>query len=129
MLFSKRAWLVENVVSFRADLVKDIKPITSLEGRLLVYFPDLNLSDGAAEQASGGFFDADNAPPWDTWLSFVDDGEGSGLDTRFYLIAWVPAAFVELAQAGIDVNPEQCIEWLYDTSTRAKAELARWLSR
>ncbi len=40
-----------------------------------------------------------------------------------YLIAWVPLEFVGLANEGIDVNPEQCIQWLSDTSV----ELARAL--
>src|SRR5215831_9834479 len=37
-------------------------------GRALVYFPDANLSDGAAEAESGGFFDVYNAPAWGTWV-------------------------------------------------------------
>ena len=29
-----------------------------------------------------------------------------------YLVAWVPPDFLELANAGMAVNPEQCIVWL-----------------
>jgi hypothetical protein len=72
------------------------------DGRLVVCWPDLDLSDGAAEAASGGYFDVNNTPPWDTWVAFVhypDDSEQS------YLVAWVPAGFVRLADAGIRVIP------------------------
>jgi len=42
-------------------------------GRFLLYFPDAELSDGAAEAESNGFFDVCNTPPWDTWLCLVVD--------------------------------------------------------
>jgi hypothetical protein len=29
-----------------------------------------------------------------------------------FLVAWVPPAFIELANGGIEVNPEECIVWL-----------------
>jgi hypothetical protein len=29
-----------------------------------------------------------------------------------YLVAWVPPNFIQLASAGIAVNPEACILWL-----------------
>ena len=38
-------------------------------------------------------------------------GRGRG---RCYLLAWVPHAVVGVADAGIDVNPEQSIAWLTD---------------
>jgi len=43
------------------------------EGRLLVYFPNDELADGAAEVQSQGFFDIFNAPPWDTWVAMVEE--------------------------------------------------------
>jgi hypothetical protein len=36
-------------------------------GRVMLYFPDEQLADGASAEASGGYFDLDNVPPWDTW--------------------------------------------------------------
>jgi hypothetical protein len=78
------------------------------EGRLLIYYPDENLYDGAAPAASDDFFDADNVPPWDTWLIYVIE---KGRWGKNYLIAWVPPELLELATAGVDVNPEQCIVW------------------
>ena len=40
-----------------------------------------------------------------------------------YLIAWVPPVFVNLANNGINVNPEQCIMWLSDTSVELASVL------
>ena len=56
-------------------------------------------------------------PPWDTWVDYCKD-EQSNIDSfdSEYLIAWVPPEFVGLANEGIAVNPEQCIQWLSDTS-------------
>lgn len=34
-----------------------------------------------------------------------------------YLVSWVPPELIPLAQAGIVVNPESCIEWLADRET------------
>ena len=81
-------------------------------GRLLVYFPNADLCDGAAEAASQGFFDVYNTPPWDTWVAFVTEPAERDISYSEYLIAWVPPAFIELAAAGIMVNPEECTQWL-----------------
>jgi hypothetical protein len=75
------------------------------DGRLVLYSPDENLCDGAAQYTSKGFFDVDNIPPWDTWVCFFER----------YLVSWVPPELLELASQGIDVNPEQCILWAPET--------------
>lgn len=85
-------------------------------GRLLCYFPDANLADGAAEVASGGFFDINNIPPWDTWVGLYRS-DLRDVSLRVYLISYVPEMFLEHAARGIDANPESCIAWLYDTDT------------
>jgi hypothetical protein len=79
-------------------------------GRLLVYLPDSDLADGAAEIESGGFFDVHSCPPWDTWVAFSAVRQDSGSAMNI-LIAWVPAALESHAASGIDANPE-CIRWL-----------------
>jgi len=91
-------------------------------GRLLVYFPDANLFDGAAEVASGVFFDVHNAPPWGTWIGYFDD---RGADQSFssYLLSWVPATLVAAAGAGIEVNPERCIGWFADAALGLRSVL------
>jgi hypothetical protein len=81
-------------------------------GRLLIYDPDGNLSDGAAEERTRGFFDVENTPPWDTWLCYVHARDGEGWQPfDSYLISWVPPELVVLAEAGIQINPEECILW------------------
>jgi hypothetical protein len=99
-------------------------------GRLLLYEPDMNLFDGAAELESRGFFDVDNIPPWDTWVYYVRYGDwrmegdpplpGSGAHASAgasYLVSWVPPELVELADAGVSVNPERCIVWASDVDS------------
>jgi hypothetical protein len=88
-------------------------------GKLLVYFPDANLSDGAAEVESREFFDVYNAPPWGTWVAYFEDG---GRDDSYssYLLAWVPEELIAVADAGIEVNPEQCVTWLAGAGVRVR---------
>ena len=82
----------------------------------MIYFPNNDLACGAAEQETTGVFDINNVPPWDTWVAYLqDEYNADSFDTE-YLIAWVPPELVSLATEGIDVNPEQCIVWLSDTS-------------
>ena len=76
---------------------------------LLVIEPAGSLSDGAAQVASAGYLDANNMPPWDTWLTSV-----TGLSTWGpALVCWVPAWAREHVQAGIEVNPERCLSWAH----------------
>lgn len=70
-------------------------------GRLLLYEAMETVSDGAAEASSHGFFDVEDAPPWDTWF-WHEDGR---------IFCWVPESLVSDAQAGIDANPVDCVRW------------------
>ena len=103
-------------------------------GRLLVYFPDAELSDGAAQVQSREFFDVFNAPPWGTWVAYFEESS-RGVSQNAYLLAWVPAELVALARAGIEVNPEGCIAWLEDTTVEIReivrtlvGDLREWLT-
>jgi hypothetical protein len=96
----KRAQLVSRPASQERDAAK-------LGGRFLFYVPSENLADGAAQYASNGFFDVNNVPPWDIWVAF---SEGT-------LVSWVPTVLVELAQKGIDANPEGCVRWADGTES------------
>jgi hypothetical protein len=116
LLERDRASAVRIVASCRANLAGSLPmPVDgdTLRGcRLLVYFPDADLSDGAAEVASAGFFDVHNAPPWDTWVALSKQPSADDRSFQQYVISWVPRDFLQLAQNGIDVNPEACIRWL-----------------
>ena len=113
---------------------RDLSPVSDLcGGRLLAYFPDDNLCCGTAEAESLGFFDVNNIPPHDTWVWMVRnvraftyaDGARGELEAN-YLVAWIPPDFLELASAGIAVNPEGCILWL-DTRDDEFVQSLRWM--
>jgi hypothetical protein len=87
------------------------RPVPQTPGRLLHFDPSASLSDGAAQVASEGFFDADNTPPEDTWVDFVEKPEGRWTAFDSYLVCWIPAELVEAAIAGIEANPEECLRW------------------
>jgi hypothetical protein len=87
----------------RSALVSpDCNPDIALEGKFLLYVPEENVSDGASELFSLGFFDENDAPPWDTWVAF----------SKNTLLSWVPSELVHLVQHGIDVNAVDCIHWM-----------------
>jgi hypothetical protein len=121
-LASSRWNAVDDVVAARRIEVRNTLDDRYLSGRLLLYFPDADLADGAAELASGGFFDVHNAPPWGSWVGYFDD---RGADRSFscYLLAWVPQLLVAPAEAGIDVNPELCIGWFADAQVTLRSVL------
>jgi hypothetical protein len=98
---------VDGVIAHRIALLKsrppseDTIPANQLRGKILLYVPCENVSDGASKYASNGFFDAYDCPPWDMWLYYCDRT----------LMSWVPEILLPLAQAGIDANPVECIKW------------------
>ncbi|MFN7770031.1 MAG: hypothetical protein ACK5WR_17230 [Planctomycetaceae bacterium] len=110
---SSRHWQIRATTTIPAISMPNLNG-----GRLLCYFPDDTLSDGAAEHVSDGFFDYFNTPPWDTWVGYFEDRE-----TRYdnYLLSYVPERLVALAEGGILVNPERCILWLEDTNVKLKS--------
>jgi acyl-CoA-binding protein len=110
--------------SYADAATKAATPLQSADdlhgGRLLAYFPDEELSDGAAEADSKGFFDVYNTPPWDAWVALIgDDHEARGP----HLVSWVPPLFLDLASEGIRVNPEECIIWLEDADVPLRDQL------
>ena len=107
-----RADLVGNVVRRRRSYVQ--APLLPVDppGRLLAYFPDAELSDGAAEFESHGFFDVFNEPPWDCWVGWFEASSARDESYRAFLLAWIPDRLVTMATRAIHVNPEECIQWL-----------------
>jgi uncharacterized protein (TIGR02996 family) len=99
-------------------------------GRLVLFAPDRAHGDGAARLNSGGYFDAYQAPAWDTWLFYFDEGAAGRrrahthwehewilrrkvLPVAFasYLVAWVPPALVRAVDRARDVPGVPCLEW------------------
>jgi hypothetical protein len=131
---ANRAVIVNALADLRASLADNDASVIDqgsrgmAGGRLVVYFPDDNLYDGAAAVLSQGYFDVDNAPPWDTWIAYLpgrqsspagdftplaDQGDAEGIS---FLLAWVPSQFIQLANTGIWANPEKCISWAEESS-------------
>jgi hypothetical protein len=104
--------MVEQLAQRRTDLLRTAgqyptaPAIDLATGALLMYYPGLNLFDGAAEVVSAGFFDSDNIPAWDTWVAFLPGAPGDEV-----LVSWIPPLLFPNAQQGVEVNPEACIEW------------------
>jgi len=115
---SARHWRIRATTTTPATSMPKLKG-----GRLLCYFPDADLCDGAAEQESEGFFDVYNTPPWDTWVGYFHDGlEPDGCYDN-YLLAYVPEQLMSLATGGILVNPEECIMWLEDADVKLRSRI------
>lgn len=98
---------VEEVIGKRSALLRGMVTGTETtspesKGRLLRYYPLETVDDGAAEASSKGFFDFNDAPPWDTWVAYLDGA----------IISWIPEPLIARAQAGIDANPVDCIHWM-----------------
>jgi len=96
-------------------------------GRLLLYFPDEEVWDGASEAASDGFFDVHDAPPWGTWVGYFEDE--AARNSPNYLPAWCPDALVGVASAGMAVNPVDCIKWLADVDVDLRSVIVQFDSR
>ena len=77
----------------------------STKGEILAFAVDETLIDGAAAVCSWGIFDDYNCPPIDTWFYLTETEQGR------LLLAWIPEQFVDYVNEGIDVNPEECINW------------------
>lgn len=112
---------------YRHIPVTDGFPLLSC-GRLLVYFPQANLSDGAAEIDSHGFFDVFYSPPFDTWVTFFEDHTQQNAFQQ-QLLCYVPEPAVPFAELGINVNPEECILWLEQTSGAANKLIGKLLAQ
>jgi hypothetical protein len=105
---AEREKIVAELVAKRSELlriqkceVSESEVLSGSRGRWLAYAPSENVEDGASRYASNGFFGDDDAPPWDTWVLYSDRT----------LVSWVPDVLVSLAQAGIDGNPVDSINW------------------
>lgn len=113
-----------HVLSYK-NLPVSCQSLPAKTGRFMLYFPDDNLSDGYSKLVSHGFFDDDNAPPWDTWVSFFVEEDAPRKPGRRYLLCYVPAPLIDMANAGIEGNAEECIVWLEqsDVSIGRRVEL------
>jgi hypothetical protein len=92
-------------------------------GRLLLSAPDYGFFDGAPEDASQGFIDVGDAPPWDTWVWFERDTAPTPGFYEAYIASWVPPAFVAHVDAGIRVSFVDTIAWASDVDSQFSHQL------
>jgi uncharacterized protein (TIGR02996 family) len=97
-------------------------------GRLLLFDPWVAIGLGQAMTYSHGYFDGDNLPPWDTWVTQVPEPspverDRPGRVTPHYLVAWVPPAYVGRAGPGVAMNEEGSLQWLSEVDTPFTAAL------
>jgi hypothetical protein len=98
------------------------------KGRLVIYYPDAEVTDGASEAASDAFFDLYDAPPWGTWVAYFEDPNASA-DSAYgaYLVAWVPEELVAQVEAGVEVNCVSAVVWLDQAEVRVRPILESML--
>jgi hypothetical protein len=107
---AEAARMVEALVERRRALLRQHRslpaaPAASLSGgRTLACTPDENISDGTSAHASRAFFDDWDEPPWDLWLWYEDRR----------LLSWVPGAYLEDVEYGIEVNAVADLAWATD---------------
>jgi hypothetical protein len=87
-------------------------------GALLLYYPTASIIPAVA-QASDGFFDARELPPWDLWAAFIEE-PGSA-----YLLSWVPPFAHAQAAAGVAVSGG-ALHWLEESETAIRAVVRGW---
>jgi hypothetical protein len=122
-------------VCIRRKCLLTLRPVQRPDltsGRLLLFDPGQNLSDAATMAESNGFFNADNEPPWDTWIAYVQEqpqrrDRWTHLDS--YLVCWIPPAFLDLVDRAIAVNPEECLLWADTANTPFLVGLSKHLYR
>ncbi|VTT99809.1 Uncharacterized protein OS=Myxococcus fulvus (strain ATCC BAA-855 / HW-1) GN=LILAB_23985 PE=4 SV=1 [Gemmataceae bacterium] len=69
--------------------------------RILAFLPRDSLFHGSSPPECDGFIDADEIPPWGSWIGLVGE----------MLLSWVPAAMVAGVDSAIRCNPEESIRW------------------
>jgi hypothetical protein len=118
---------IQTLVLSRRNLLSAHRVTDVPRGRLLVCNVNESISSGESEAETLGFFDINDRPPWDTWVTSVPCARDSSEAT---LISWVPLRLVDIVDRGIKVNPYECVYWLSDAERvlaqgRSKAS---WLS-
>lgn len=106
--------LVDDTIRKRDIILLDIESIGSGTGRFLVYSPLHSMMDALADGETDGFFDVADAPPYITWLGFVNLSNSSIQQYEGYLIAWIPSCFTSLADQGVHFSLGQSLFWADD---------------
>lgn len=114
--------VVNRLIGLRATLVPHATAPQVHAGRLVCCDVSASVASGGSRLYSDEYFDDFDVPPWDTWVAWFPDRNPVQPDNG-YLIAWVPPAFCDLAQRGIDANAAECVFWADD---RSESALSSW---
>lgn len=95
-------------------------------GAILYFEPGLSIYDGASMVASGGYFDVENFPPADTWITYIAVDHSKPYLSGF-LLSWVPEELVDLVDRGITVDNSGSIRWAYDEPNPLVQRMCRLL--
>jgi hypothetical protein len=109
--------MIDRLVEARARIAMR-RGVTVPDGRLLLCYYEENNHNWASAEASQWFFDGHDNPPWDTWVGRCDNA----------LVAWVPAPFLHLAQAGIETECMGMLDWADSASRMEWRTTPAWLS-
>jgi hypothetical protein len=93
-------------------------------GRLLLWFPALPSSEGAASAATAGLFDPRDCPPWDTWVGLVEEDDPIRPESR-YLVAWIPPSLTAIAGLGVATAGVGSLGWLDERPSALAVRLRR----
>jgi hypothetical protein len=117
---------VRALVVKRRGLLPGHPKVENAPGRVLICEFDVSITSGESEGETKGFFDNSDRPPWDTWMfcvqrkaTVIAPSSPEPFDVDL-LISWVPESLVASVDAGIRINPYDCIYWASD------ADLAEW---
>lgn len=103
-----RERIVRDLCLKRAALLGQAVPSTLESGRILAFDLEATYYDGVPESISDGFFDAEDLPPWDTWITY---GPIPTLSNNF-LISWVPLEFEAVVERAVEAHMADAYEWV-----------------
>lgn len=106
--------LVDDTIKKRDIILRGIESHESKTGRFLIYSPLHAMMDALADGETDGFFDEADAPPYTTWLGFLNLSNNIIKRYEGYLIAWIPSHYIFLANQGVDVSLGQSLFWADD---------------
>lgn len=132
--------LVDQVVRQRqyhfsdSGISNQFQLIANMPGRLLLVAQDYSNHNNLTSDITGGFFDYNDVPPWDTWVMLIEgnregmtigDWEGDWPPTLtsclgydglmcWLLVTWVPEAFCSMVQEAIEAEAIGMMAWADD---------------
>jgi hypothetical protein len=114
--------IVEAICLERRNALHEMWPSRNsavAKGRILLTTAvNESVVDGASCDASAGWFDGNDLPPWDTWIAYrILNNKAPA--SEYALVSLVPEAWESRVQAGIVVNPVDCIAWATVDDLRA----------